>query len=261
MDCNTCFIDRNDGRDEVKNTMNAEKTGRIIVLLYLMGVGFSLASGNLTLQPIMILAGLAGYALFKREVSNIFLSSSPRSRNNYVVCYFTKNANKKPLKYFVVPDETGYGKIENGNYDLSKANALPDELSFKGRLHFLIEEGNPIPVKAEIKELDKTNVLFIQDGKIFFEASRGYQLSDPDQDKIKTWAFSVQRALVTTWFKVLYAEARQWAFIIALLVAVIGIAISIYEYNYIQSVQPLVSAIYQHTVIENASMIIRPSGS
>jgi hypothetical protein len=240
--------------------MESEKSGFIFLMIYALFWGFALASKSMVLIPVLFLVGIIAVALFKRQVTNMFYANAPRVKNNYVVVYFLKNAVKKPLKYFVIPDETGHGIIENGIYNLEKKDALPDDFSFKGRLHFLIEEGNPIPVKAEIKELSQSKILFKYEGKLFFEEAQGFTLSDPDKDRLKTWAFTVKRALVTTWFKILYAEVRQWAFIIAIIVAVVGIGISFYEYQYIQSVQPLISTIYQHTVIENASMIIKPNG-
>jgi hypothetical protein len=207
---------------------------------------------------IILIFGIVGiYLSNPRAAKNFIFAVIPKFRREFVVVWFIKKASRKPLKFYVIPDETGYGKIENGKYNLEKENALPDEEIFNGRLHFLVEEGNPIPVKAKIQEITKNKVLFVHKGKLYFKGAQGYELSDPDKDKLRTWAFSIQRALVTTWYKVLYAEVRQWAFIIAVIAFGVMVIVSLYEYQTIQNTNLMVNTIYQHTIIENGSVLIK----
>ena len=236
--------------------MESEKLGMPLLAIYSLFWGIAIASRNMVLTPVLILIAILSYALFKRQVTNMAYSNFPRLKNKYIVVYFIKSAVRLPLKFFVIPDETGYGIIEAGRYKLEKENALPDDPSFKGRLHFIVEEGNPLPVQAEIEEIQKSKILFRHEGKIFFEGVHKYNLSDPDKDILRTLAFSFHRSLVTTWFKILYAEVKQWAFIIAMIGLVAAVAVSLYEFQYIQSVNPLVQQIYQRTIIENGSMYI-----
>jgi hypothetical protein len=192
-----------------------------------------------------------------RVTKNTLYALFPKYRREFVVVWFIKNASRKSLKYYIIPDESGYATIEKGKYNLESKNALPDEDAFNNRLHFLVEEGNPIPIKAEIQHITNSKVLFTFKGKIYFKGAQGYKLSDPDKDRIKNWAFTIQRALVTTWFKILYAEVKQWAFILAMAGFIIAALVGYYEYTVIQSMNPMIQAIYQHTIIENASVLIK----
>lgn len=213
---------------------------------------------NTTSFFIIMIFGIAGiYLANPRAAKNFIYLIIPKFRREFVVVWFLKTATKKPLKFYVIPDETGYADIEKGKYNLDVSNALPDEDLFKGRLNFLVEEGNPIPIKAEIQKVSVKSVLFSYKNKLYFAGAQGYKLNDPDKDKIRTWAFSLKRAFVVTWYKVLYAEVRQWAFIIAIIAFAIMLIVSLYEYQAIQTMNPMVQAIYQHTIIENATVAIK----
>lgn len=211
------------------------------------------------------------YLMFPRQSKNLIYTIVPKWNREFVVVYFRKMATKKPLKYYVRPNEkTGFGTIEKGSYDLHKDHALKNIPLFKNRLHFLVDEGNSIPVHADIVEVDDISKLFVYKRKIFFD--KGISVHEhpheyvcpechktiiPDKSIIRTWAFRVKSALTTQAYDFIYGEKRQWAFIIALVAAVIAIVVALYAVSEIQYIKPLVTVIYERTIAGNETMVIR----
>ena len=211
------------------------------------------------------------YLMFPRQTKNFIYTIVPKWNREYVVVYFRKMATKKPLKYYVRPDEkTGFGTIEKGSYDLHKDHALKNIPLFKNRLHFLVDEGNSIPIHADIVEVSDISKLFIYKSKIFFD--KGISVDEkpheyvcpechktvvPDKSIIRTWAFRVKSALTTQAYDFIYGEKRQWAFIIALVAAVIAIIVGLYAISEFQKYKPLVETIYQRTILGNETLVIK----
>ena len=211
------------------------------------------------------------YAMFPRQSRNFIYTVVPKWNREFVVVHFRKMATRKPLIYYVRPDEkTGLGTIDKGSYDLHKDHALKNIPLFKNRLHFLVDEGNSIPVHADIIEVDDVSKIVVYRKKLFFnkavslnEKPHEYICPEchktivPDKSIIRTWAFRVKSALTTQAYDFIYGEKRQWAFIIAIAAAVVAVVVALYAVSEIQQIKPLVNVIYERTIVGNETMVIR----
>lgn len=220
----------------------------------------------------VLIGSIVIYFALPRQSKNFILTIIPKWRREFVVVHFLKHATGIPLTYYIIPDrKTGFGRIENGEYDLRSDNALPDLAIFNKRLHFFIEEGNSIPRKVEIEEINNFDKLFIWHNKIF--VNKKVELTEiedrykcpkcnegmiPDRTRFSTWAFRVKAALTTQAYDFIYGEKRQWAFIIAIIAAAIAIIVALYAVSEIQQLKPLIETIYQRTIVGNETLIIKP---
>ena len=211
------------------------------------------------------------YVAFPRQFKNTVYAIIPKWRREFVVVHFMKHATKIPLKYHIIPDKkTGQGEIEGGEYDLSDDNAMPDIPMFNKRLHFLVHEGNPIPDKVTLNEISDKDKLFVFKKKLFInkvvelesesaisECPECHKKVILNKSPIVTWAFRVKAALTTQAYNFIYGEKRQWAFIIAIVVAGISIIVMIYTVSEFQRYKPMIETIYQRTILGNETLVIR----
>ncbi len=198
------------------------------------------------------------YACFPRQSKNLILNTIPKLRREYVVVHFRKMATKTPLIYFVIPDsKTGFAKIEKGQYDLRRENALPDIPLFKNRLHFLVDEGDSIPVRTTLTDLDQADVLYKYKGNIFFNSAVGVKETPHTKEAFKFWAFRVDSAFKSIAYDFIFGEKRQWAFIFALFACLVALGIAVYAVLEIQHMKPLVDTIYSRTILGNETLVIK----
>ncbi len=210
------------------------------------------------------------YIGFQRKCNNLIYKIA--KKRDYVVIYFRKDANRQPLKYNLVPNRiTKFVKIQGGMYDCSKEHALPMIPDFQGRLHFLIHEGNSIPIHSQISQLSDQDVIIKIGNKIIVS---NYAIKENANEYIcpkchetiivnhgvyRYWANRVKAALTTQAYEFIYGEKKAWALIIAIIALVIAIGVGVYEFSEIQKISPLVETIYQRTVVGNETLVIKPS--
>lgn len=182
---------------------------------------FSIFSGTLLLllKPLWFLIALmllvVWYVLQPRVFHNFF--HSVFRRKSYVVCHMKNPATDFIDDWLVVPDKEKLTKVGGGYYDLADRYSI---LKFNGRLHFLLQKNNAIPI----------------------------HLGKDNNDEILIQVAEITAALEAKPYRYLLNPKTDWKFYIAIVGLAISIIIGLYALNMINQMKPILEWMYTHPI-------------
>lgn len=188
---------------------------------------------------------IAVVVIWRRTWKNLFILIF--YNKSFAVIHVRKAATRKAVIYYVVPDVTNNYLTRIGGKKIYQLNS--DNIAYRkrGRAHFIVNEEDSMPIKFKEVELQDENIIYKHNDQIYFKSDdkgKALKLDPRTDDDYIIGADRVDQGMYSKSLRILHGQEDKIAFYIALAAVLIAVGTAAYSIYTINSISPMVQAIY-----------------